>query len=409
MGRDIAVHLVRLGHQVTVLCPAPSRPLGTNYSAYSGNGKPLVRDEDGVTVVRLPSYASPQSRMLPRMRESWSFGWHVVRYLTRTPDLDVIYAVTWPMASQVLIMLYALRNDIPLIWHIKDVYPESLLSRMPAALAHFFRPGLVMVDRWLAQRATHVVALSDGVRDIYMTDRHLPPEAVTTIRDWIDEGKFDVLPEKSVACRHYGIPNAPFTFLFLGNIGPIAGVELLIESFNEARPHNAQLVIAGDGTAKARCQALATRIGAPNVHFVSDPDAANVPLLQSLADVCLLPLRKGAGMSSIPSKLMAYMLSGKPTLASLDKAGDTAKCIEDAACGWVGEPEDRAWLVSRFREIPVIPQVELIAMGERGRTYGRINFAKTQGVNRLTTLIIGMAEGTVRKPHGARRQVENRG
>lgn len=50
------------------------------------------------------------------------------------------------------------------------------------------------------------------------------------------------------AAKIYGIPEQIFTFMYLGNIGPVAGVTL-IRSFAEAALPDAQLVIAGDGTA----------------------------------------------------------------------------------------------------------------------------------------------------------------
>jgi len=69
------------------------------------------------------------------MRESLSFGWHACRYLERhLPDVDAVYANTWPLASQVLIARYCTRRRIPLVFHIQDVYPESLLGKLPACL-----------------------------------------------------------------------------------------------------------------------------------------------------------------------------------------------------------------------------------------------------------------------------------
>src|ERR1035437_398785 len=105
-------------------------------------------------------------------------------------------------------------------------------------------------------------------------------------------------------------------------------------------------------------------MGVSGVRFVSDPDAGNVPLLQSLGHVCLLPLRKGAGMSSIPSKLMAYMLSARPVLATVDAESDTASAISEAQCGWAGEPENVQGLAEAMRNVAAFPAPELDRIGQ---------------------------------------------
>ena len=392
MGRDLAVRLGQIGNKVTVLCPRPSRPLGADYSTLRPFGKPLLRVEDGVEVVRLPSFTAPHSRLLPRMRESLSFGRQACSYLKRNlPDTDVVYANTWPLLSQALIARHCVRRLTPLVWHIKDLYPESLLTRLPRCLAKVIAAPLVALDRCIVYQARHTVVLSESLRWVYLHNRGLPAEKVSTVLDWVDEKRFEHMPLRSSACSRYRVPEGAFTFLYLGNIGSVAGVELLLEAFSDARPARAQLVIAGDGSAKAACVELARRLQARDVQFISDPDAENVPLLQSLANVCLLPLRRGAGMSSIPSKLMAYLLSGKPVLSTLDSGSDTARCIREAQCGWVGEPEDKAWLAAKMREVAGLSPAVLGAIGQRGRGYGLKHFSKVEGVQRLATLVVAAA------------------
>ncbi|MEI6809440.1 MAG: glycosyltransferase [bacterium] len=189
------------------------------------------------------------------------------------------------------------------------------------------------------------------------------------------------------------MPENKFTLLYLGNIGAAAGVELLIKAFHNARLKQAQLVIAGDGSARVACVALAERMGAADVLFVSDPDASNVPLLQSLAHVFLLPLRKGNGMTSVPSKLMAYLLSAKPVLATVDTESDTARCILESQCGWVGEPDNAQWLAGKMAEVSGISAEALVMIGMRGREYGLRHFSKAVRVKELGEVVENAVNG----------------
>jgi glycosyltransferase involved in cell wall biosynthesis len=393
MGRCLAVFLGEAGAKVTVLCPFPTRPMGTRYPEYINNGCVMVRSEDGVEVVRLPSFTAPESKYLNRMRESFSFGRHVCHYLKKhLADVDVVYANTWPLLGQAFIARYCKRRGIPLVLHIQDVYPESLLCKLPLALRGVVALPLTTLDRWTVRQAARVVVISDNMRRTYVEGRGLAPEKVITVPNWMDESRFACLPKRADACGRYGVPKEKFTFLYLGNIGPVAGVEVLIEAFHAARMKQTQLVIVGDGSAKTACIERVERLGVSGVLFISDPDVGNVPLLQSLAHVCLLPLRKGAGMSSMPSKLPAYMFSAKPVLATVDEGSDTARCIRDANCGWVGDPENVFWLAGKMAEVTAMPVDALSLLGQRGRAYGLRHFSKSEGVRRLGAVVINAAK-----------------
>ncbi|OGV68946.1 MAG: hypothetical protein A2283_16885 [Lentisphaerae bacterium RIFOXYA12_FULL_48_11] len=469
MGRDLAEHLAQNGARVTVLCPFPTRPFGAVYqgtgereqeSEIRGQGSADSKQgsEDGrlryevettpsqggqpaslrslnyaeprrsagfvtksklrrakdvgypnLQVVHLPSFTAPESRLLPRMWESFSFGWHVCRYLKQhLTDIDVVYANTWPLFSQAMIARYCNRRGIPLILHIQDIYPESLMGKLPSFLRSMTASLLITLDRWTVRQVMQIVVISENMRKIYLTGRGLAPEKVVVIPNWTDENRFACLPERKDACVQYGIPEENFTFLYLGNIGPVAGVEELIKAFHATRLKQAQLVIAGDGSVKETCVDLVERIGCNGIKFVSPVNVENAPLIQSMAHVCLLPLRKGAGMSSIPSKLPAYMFSAKPILATVDAESDTARFIMEAQCGWVGEPENVEWLSKKMTEITTIPADVLSEMGAKGREYGLKHFSKAQGVRRLGDVVEGMgrqrdrgqAEGAVSRKQG---------
>jgi len=389
MGRDLAGHLAQIGVGVTVLCPYPSRPFGADYAQFQSSDDARLHCEAPVEVVRLPSFSAPQSRLLPRMRESLSFGRHVCNHLERhLPGLNAVYVNSWPLFSQALIARYCARRRIPLILHIKDIYPESLLEKLPRFSRGMANLPLMALDRWIAWRAARVVVISENMRRTYIESRGLAVEKIVTILDWVDETRFEHLPARGEVCVRYGVPQEPFTFLYLGNIGPVAGVEKLIEGFHAADLKHAQLLIVGDGSARAACVARAKALGAATVRFISDPEVRNVPLLQSLGHVCLLPLRKGAGLSSIPSKLMAYLLSAKPVLATLDAGSDTARCIREARCGWVEEPENVGRLAEKMREVASLPQVELESIGQRGRSYGLVHYSRAAGLHRLGNVIM---------------------
>jgi len=388
MSFDLANYLADHGHRITVLCPQPSRPVNADYSDYIIPDTPFVINEGRVKVVRLPSFPSPRSRLVSRMWESISFGREVTKYLANeNVSPDVIYLNSWPIFSQAIIAHYSNKCAVPLVLQIMDIYPEALTSKLPAFLRYIVNSPLKRIDAWIAEKAAAVVVISENMRQAYTENRHIPTERVVTIPTWQDEVAFEKLPSRTDCCRRYGISDHPFTFLFLGNIGPVAGVDFLINAFAKAGLSNAQLLIIGDGAAKPECVALANKLNLSCVHFISDPEAANVPVLQSMAHVCMLPMKHRAGMSSIPSKFPSYLFSAKPVIATVDTNSDTARFVIQSGCGWVGEANDMSWLVSKMREVVLLPKEQLEMLGHQGKKFGLIHFSKSTGVVRLANTI----------------------
>lgn len=396
MGYDLTCYLTDLKQSVTVVCPQPSRPVNANYTQYTMSGATVITLEQGAEIVRLPSFAAPRSGLIRRLIESWSFGRYVCRYLEESENQpDVMYVNAWPLLAQAFIVRYAHSHNIPVVLQIMDIYPESLLIKLPAVIRSLVSKPLTMLDAWIARTAHSLVVISERMRRTYIESRKIPFESVVTIPTWQDEVLFEIIIKRSACCSKYGIPLHPFTFLFLGNIGPVAGVDFLINAFAASGIPDAQLLIVGDGTAKLECVALVKRLNLSGVHFISDSDATNVPVLQGMAHVCMLPMKRGAGMSSIPSKLPSYLFSAKPVIATVDLGSDTARFVRDADCGWVGEAEDSSWLANKMKEVVHLSMEELETIGQRGKKFGLAHFSKSSGVVRLANKIIQAGGGKV--------------
>ena len=80
----------------------------------------------------------------------------------------------------------------------------------------------------------------------------------------------------------------------------------------------------------------------------------------------LLPIKKGAASSSIPSKLPAYMFSAKPIIGCMDVDSDTADAINQAECGWWIDLSVNN-LVKTLKEAMSLTDEERIKLGKKGR------------------------------------------
>lgn len=367
-------------YEVTVLRPHPTRPMGFKVPEFDSKKLPYE-------VVELDSYTCPASKLIGRFRESNSMGKACLKYLEQhRGELAFVYNGAWHLFGRKMIAEFCKKNHIPNVTPVQDIYPESLLSKLPkVGLVQKIATALLMpYDMVTLHNANLIHTISDGMRDYLAEHRGIDKSRFVVVRNWQDERAF-------VNCRseHQEEEAHPFTFMFMGNVGVLAGLEIVIEAFVKAGLKNARLVIAGSGPAREALQKQAAEYKDYDILFWDVP-FGQVPATQAKADVMLLPVKKGFARSSIPSKLPAYMFSAKPVLASVDGDSDSAKCILDAGAGWVCEPEDVDALANAMKVCMEKDAKTLKKMGEAGFTYAIEEFSRTKNLQKLYNACVGV-------------------
>lgn len=377
LSADISIDLRDKGYNIIVLKQKPSRPFGFNFEKSTNKSF-------GIKEVVLNSHICPQSNLLGRIWESISFGNHSAKYVIKHHDeINCIYANTWPMFAQKKIVKIAKKYSIPCIVHIQDIYPESYTNK----IAPFFRDItykiLLPIDKFVLKNASYIIAISNNMKDHLSSTRNIDRAKIAVISNWQDEYEF-LKHRESYKNKHK--ENEKFIYMYLGNIGPVAGVDFLIDSFAEANIENTCLVIAGSGSMKEIAMKQASKYKDADIQFW-DVSNGKVPEIQDKGDVMLLPIKKGAAISSIPSKLPAYMFSAKPIIGCLDEDSDTAKAIIDAGCGWALEPENKEELIETMRKVKNLSPDELKIDGEKGFQYAMRHFSKIQNIKVIVKII----------------------
>lgn len=378
---DIANALSEL-KQVTVLSPKPSRPFGFKYSISETKFK--------FNHLQTNSFTCPKSSLFGRFKESYSFGKECYKYINENnKDIEVIYANTWPLLAQFFTVKAANKNNIPVIIHVQDIYPESLTNKIPligSLLSFVLKP----FDNYILKKATKIIAISEKMKKYIVTTREINSDKVIVIQNWQDEDSFIQFRQLKKSK-----PNDvnPFTFMYLGNIGPVAGIDTLIEAYANAKMSNSRLIIAGSGSMKASLEKIAEKFKDVKIEFWEVPNG-KVPEIQDIADVLLLPIKKGAALSSIPSKLTSYMFSKKPIIASVDEDSDTAKCIMEAGCGYVIEPEDKEQLSKGMVAMMNLTVDQRNQMGENGLFFAQKNMSKKINLEKVIAIIENEAMST---------------
>ncbi len=366
-------------HDVTVLTSKPCRPIGYELS------KETVKPEWNFKRIILESDIYPQTGFIGRAKESNSFGKYVANYLKKTGErFDVVYGCIPPLFGQKIIIKCCKKLGIPCVIHVEDIYPEPFLTRLPGVLGKIMFKMFLPMDKYILNNAAKVIAIGPKLREYLINTRKINPAKVEYVYNWQDDKRFSIDSNENEI-------NKDFTFMYVGSLSVAANLLNIAKCYVKANPKGSRLVFAGSGALKEALQQIAQENPLTKIDFW-DAKSTDVPLIQSKADVLVLPLRPGVALKAFPSKFPAYLYSKKPILAFVEENSDVADCIENAGCGWVVDPLDEAGLMAKFVEIASEKRDVLLKMGLNGNIYGRKNLTKEVNLAKICSIITKAAK-----------------
>ena len=373
LSYDISYKIQQDGRDVVVLSPMPSRPLNYSFTR--------INEHVPFEHIVLDSYICPQSKLIGRFRESLSFGWATYNYIKRHHgEIEVIYANTWPLFAQYYLAKAAIKNNIPYYIHVQDIYPESYCKKKLGVTRRILYKLLFPLDKYVLKNARGVFAISPAMKSYLSKTRELDESNVVLVRNWQNDKTY------IDAYKQIEKKNEKVNIMYLGSINPTANVSLLIHAFSSLNKEKYSLSIIGNGPDKDNCQKLAEQLGLSVNFDTVTPDM--VAKTQSEADVLVLCLKKGVAQTATPSKLTAYMLSGRPIIASVDLDSDCANIIRDSGCGQVVEPDDAEALSKAIGDIESKSIKELNQLGKAAFDYAKNHLSKERNLKILVDTII---------------------
>lgn len=366
---ETAKRLVKRGHQVTVLTTLPNYPSGIVPPTYRGH---LLQQEilDGVRVVRIWSYVSPNKGFLRRILAQLSFGCLAPLLGGKAighPDIIIVQSP--PLFDAIAARILARWKHCPYIFMVSDLWPESAVQ-----LGMLRDRVLIRLSEWLEwstyQRASLVWVVTEGIRNTLIR-RGLSPERIFLLTNGVDTAKFHPLPQAQ-ARAELGWDDR-FTVLYVGTHGLSHGLTTILDAAEQMQDHgDIHIVLVGDGAEKTNLIAQAQKRSLKNITFLNPLPHNLVPILLSAADVCLAHVRRvPLFQGMLPIKMFEAMACARPIVLAVD--GEARRLAEEAGAAIYVEPENAASLISAILYLREHPNLAR-SMGERGRALVEARF-----------------------------------
>jgi glycosyltransferase involved in cell wall biosynthesis len=382
---DLARHLANGGHDVAVICPFPNRPNGKVFAGYSRRWR--KREQlDGAEVTRCFATISRRSTLASRLMENLSFGITSMLAVLGAKRPDVIYSNSWPLFATGLVAFAARLRRVPYVVSVQDVYPDSLIAQRRIAANGFPARVLRWLDGLIARGAKAVIVLSENFADVYRRERGMDPKRVHVIPNWLPSSAVDGDPADGRAYRaERGIADQTTLLVYGGNIGAAAGVDQVIDAFEQLRGEDIHLLIAGDGSEADACERRSRGLERVTMH--RPWPAADTSRVLGAADLFVLPTQGEQGLVSVPSKLISYMLAARPVLAITDPRSETARILDEAGAGWIVAPGEVDAVVRAIRAAAGASAEERKTRGENARKYALGHFVSEACLPRVAAIV----------------------
>lgn len=325
---ELAATLVRLGHQVHAVIPAPSRKCENRMD---GVDLEFYQAWDRVSY----GHADTSYVKGPRVAVALSLGSaiHKLRQAVRQYDIDIIHA-HWAVPSGFVGSVVRLLTGTPLVitTHGRDVYSDPEIGALVPTL-WYVRPFL----RFALRQADRIVAVSQDCRR-RAVEAGAPAERVVVLHNGVDTRRFSPRElDPSGVRRALGVAPQARLILFVGTLAYRKGVDLLIRAMPEILKWEpmATALIVGDGPERDVYVGLRDSLGLERVvifcGWIPNTDLVEY---ENTADVLVVPSRRESfGIAAIEA-----MACGKPVVGT--RVGGLGEVIDHEETGLLVEPDD---------------------------------------------------------------------
>lgn len=378
---ELAEELQKRGNKVSVITSLPNYSTGQisrNYSLLRGPFRELFH---GVEVIRYPVIARKKGFFNLALNYASNVFVGVVRgSFSPRAEVSFVFA-TSPIFTVLPAIFRRLILGTPLVVWYQDLWPESFLAVARVSQNSIFAKVLESLVRWIYRHIDVMLiqspAFAENLSRLDFKGRviHVPnwaPEVKQNrevVPGWVDE-----------------LPRDRFLVCFAGNLGKAQALNFVVKAAVSLQDTPISFVFVGDGSEAQSLKEFCEDAKLKNIIFTGRKPLQEMPYLFDRCDLLLVSLAKDPLFAlTIPSKMQAYMASGKPILGFLDGVGE--EIIREAQCGFTAPAESSDLLAACLRSAVQCPSQELKQMGQRAREYYLKHYEKVKIIDTIESVL----------------------
>jgi len=299
------------------------------------------------------------------------FALKAIKYSGSLIKPDIAYVTSTPLTVGIVALWLKWVKKVPYIFEVRDLWPEApiQLGIMRSGLA---KNAAVWLEKTTYKNATHLVALSPGIRDGVLAK--FKKAQVTIIPNMADIGFYG----KNVA---FSQENESLTIGYFGAIGHANGLMsmMAVAEICLTQGLRVRFLLMGEGSERDNLHQIIIDKNLSNVVLLPTGNKAEVAQVMHRVDACLVSFLKYPILETCsPNKFFDALAAGK--LCIVNTNGWLHNLVEENRCGFYIDP-DEPWTFPALIQ-PFLSDRSLLEEYQRNAQHlGESHFSKDVLVN----------------------------
>ncbi len=314
----IAKGLVDRGHRVDMI---------------TSHNKPdlLVKSVEGIHVHYLPVYYDNSLSAKARYITFLKFALKAIKYSGNLIKPDFAYVTSTPLTVGIAAIWLKWWKGVPYIFEVRDLWPDAPIQ-LGVMKSGFMRKAAVWLEKVIYNNATHLVALSPGIRDGILVKS--PRAQVTVIPNMSAIGFFGI----NAAFSH---KNKDLVIGYFGAMGMANGLMTVMEVAEICQQKNLPIkfLLMGEGSEREKMNQTISDKELGNVELLPHGNKNDLTLAMRRVDACLVSFLKYPILETCsPNKFFDALAAGK--LCIVNTNGWLRNLVEENRCGFYFDPDE---------------------------------------------------------------------
>lgn len=332
---------MKYGHQVTMITTSPSI-----------NQKMKIEFIDGVKVIYLRVPYDQSMGLLARLKSFLSFMIKSSLAALKEKSIDFTIATSTPLTVGFPALILKWVAKKPFIFEVRDLWPEVPIQ-MGALRNPFLIKMLRKLERIIYREATHIVALSPGMKDGIL--KYVEKKKVSMIPNMAKIEVFGNRDKKIKLHKQLKFKSDTFKVVHFGALGKANGAMSIIETAIILKNNpSIEFVFLGGGANEKDLKIKCIKHDLNNVKFLGNFPMNITAEIVNLCDVSIVSfLDLPILYTNSPNKFFDSLSAGKPII--VNSAGWTKELVEKYNCGKYVDPKnpsDLANVIQEFKNSP---------------------------------------------------------
>jgi colanic acid biosynthesis glycosyl transferase WcaI len=388
LGRELA----RRHHDVLHLSCASYRS-GKGALDRLGTDPPSF-DIEGIDLGESFDKYSPWKRLRQEVRYAHMLNERAARF-----EPDVVLTSNTPLIAQARFQRWCRRENVPCVFWLQDVYSVAIRSaarrRLPVA-GHLLGVFFAAMERRLLRSSAAIVCITDDFLPI-LSRWNVPARAVRVIENWAPLEEMPQAPRRNPWRTEQRLDDRR-VLLYAGTLGMKHNPRLLLELARAVDSRgDGEVVVVSQGIGADWLRAESERQGVRSLRVLDFQPYSRFPEVLATGDILITILEPGAGVFSVPSKVLTYHCAGRPLLAAVPSDNLSARIIERAGSGIVVDPADVGDFVAKALDL-LDDEQRRKGMGVAARQYADDTFDITRIGDAFDALLASTNSGRPRRP-----------